>query len=200
MKTPPHTLPTEFEATFINVDKAALRTKLQSLGATLLLPETLMRRTIFDIDKHSFARVRDEGNRITMSYKHVDSLTLSGTKEICLEVDNYQHAIDFLRSCGLKIKAVQETYREEWRLGQAELDIDTWPWLPSFVEIEGPNEASVQATAGQLGYAMSDAFFGAVDQIYKVYYDVTDDDINYCPEICFTEIPAWLAQKRRQNN
>lgn len=51
----------EIEATFINIDKDQLRAKLKELGAKLLQPETLMRRTIFDIDEHSFVRVRDRG-------------------------------------------------------------------------------------------------------------------------------------------
>lgn len=187
----------EIEATFINIDKEQIRAQLKSLGATLLQPETLMRRTIFDIDDYSFVRVRDEGNRITMSYKHLDSLSLSGMKEICLTVDNFDEAINFVKALGLKPKAEQETYREEWQLDGVEVDIDTWPWIPSYIEIEGPSEAAVKAVAGKLGFDMQDALFGSVDQVYNLYYDVTRRDINYCPEIKFTNVPDWLEAKRR---
>lgn len=188
----------EIEATFINIDKDQLRAQLKELGATLLQPETLMRRTIFNIDDHSFVRVRDEGNRITMSYKRLDKLSLSGMKEICLDVNNYDDAINFVKVCGLKSKAVQETLREEWELDGVELDIDTWPWLPTFVEIEGPSEAAVKSVAEKLGLEMADALYGSVDEVYKIYYDVTNQDINYCPEIKFTDAPDWLASKRRE--
>lgn len=188
----------EIEATFININKDQLRAQLKELGAKLLQPELLMRRTIFDIDDHSFVRVRDEGNRITMSYKHLDTLSLSGMKEICLDVNNYDEAINFVKACGLKPKAVQETLREEWELDGVELDIDTWPWLPSYVEIEGPSEEAVEKVATKLGFSMDDAFYGAADEVYKNYYDVTRDDINYCPEIKFTDVPEWLAAKRRE--
>lgn len=187
----------EIESTFVNINKDQLRDQLRAAGATLIQPETLMRRTIFDIDEHSFARVRDEGNRITMSYKHLDSLTLSGMKEICLEVNDFDEAINFVKALGLKPKAEQETYREEWKLGNVEIDIDTWPWIPSYVEIEGPDEDSVKATASRLGFDMADALYGSVDQVYNLYFDVTRHDINYCPEIKFTDIPDWLATKRR---
>lgn len=188
----------EIEATFININKDQLRAQLKELGAKLLQPETLMRRTIFNIDDHSFVRVRDEGNRITMSYKRLDQLSLSGMKEICLDVNNYDDAINFVKICGLKPKAVQETLREEWELDGVELDIDTWPWLPAFVEIEGPSETAVEAVAEKLGLQMSDALYGSVDEVYKIYYDVTSQDINYCPEIKFTDAPDWLATKRRK--
>lgn len=188
----------EIEATFININKDQLRAQLKELGAKLLQPETLMRRTIFNIDDHSFVRVRDEGNRITMSYKRLDKLSLSGMKEICLDVNNYDDAINFVKICGLKPKAVQETLREEWELGEVELDIDTWPWLPAFVEIEGPSETAVETVAEKLGLQMTDALYGSVDEVYKIYYDVTSQDINYCPEIKFTDAPDWLAAKRRK--
>lgn len=187
----------EIEATFINIDKDQLRAQLKELGAKLLQPETLMRRTIFNIDDHSFVRVRDEGNRITMSYKRLDKLSLSGMKEICLNVNDYDDAINFVKVCGLNPKAVQETLREEWELDGVELDIDTWPWLPTFVEIEGPSEAAVKSVAEKLDLKMADALYGSVDEVYKVYYDVTSQDINYCPEIKFTDVPDWLASKRR---
>lgn len=187
----------EIEATFINIDKDNIRSKLKTIGAKLIQAELLMRRTIFNLGKKSYARVRDEGNRITMSYKHLDSLSLSGMKEICLEVNDYDEAINFLQACGLKVKAAQESYREEWELDGVEITIDTWPWIPSYIEIEGPSEAEVKRVATKLGFQMKNALYGAVDEVYKVYYDITSDDINFCPEIKFTDTPQWLESKRR---
>ena len=44
---------------------------------------------------------------------------------------------------------------------------------------------------------MKDAHYGSACEIYQVYYDVTAHDINFCPEIKFTEVPEWLEKKRR---
>lgn len=187
----------EIEASFLNIDKEDFRQKLKAAGADLVQAELLMKRTIFGIDKHSYARVRDEGNRITMTYKSVDQISLSGTKEVCFEVSNYDDAVLLLESCGLKIKAQQETLREEWSLDGVEITIDTWPWLPPYCEIEGPSEASVKAIADKLGLDMQNALYGCVDRVFRVYYDVTADDINYCPEIKFTPVPTWLERKKR---
>lgn len=190
-------MPSEIEATFIDVNKDGLREKLRSVGAELIQPEILMKRVIFDLGPRRFARVRDEGDKITMSYKQLDELTLDGMKEICLNVSNYEDAIEFLKHIGLEAKADQETLRETWRLDGAEITIDTWPWLPTFSEIEGTSPENVASVAEKLGLKMEDAHYGAVDEIYKLYYDVTNDDINYCPEIKFTEIPQWLSEKRK---
>ncbi len=187
----------EIEAAFINIDKDQLRERLQQVGAKLLQPEILMKRVVFALSDHSFLRVRDESNRIVMTYKDVQSLSLTGTQEINVEVSNYQDTIDILKASGLRAKADQETLREEWELDGVELDIDTWPWIPSYVEIEGPSVEKVQAVAKRLGFDMQDAHYGSVDQIYKLYYDVDSQDINECPEIKFTSIPKWLEAKRR---
>lgn len=187
----------EIEATFLNIDKDKTRKQLQKLGATLKVPETLMQRTVFDLGKNQFARVRDEGNKITLSYKHVEELSLSGTQEICVEVSNYKDTVELLKACGIKAKAEQETLRETWVIDGIEIDIDTWPWLPTFLEIEGPSEQSVLDTAQKLGLNMADAVYGSVDEVYKIYYNVTNDQINLCPIIKFIEKPQWLAKSVR---
>jgi adenylate cyclase class 2 len=74
---------------------------------------------------------------------------------------------DILRRVGLTEVRYQENYREEWRLGEVAFDFDTWPDLPTFLEIEGPDEASVRQAADLLGLDYSQARFGSVDEIYK---------------------------------
>jgi adenylate cyclase class 2 len=61
----------------------------------------------------------------------------------------------------------QENYREKWGLGEAVFDFDTWPDLPTFVEIEGPDEASVRRAAAAAGLDYAAARFGSVDEIYR---------------------------------
>jgi hypothetical protein len=46
-------------------------------------------------------------------------------------------------------------------------DFDTWPGLPTFVEIEGPAEASVRQAAATFGLDYAQAQFGSVDEICK---------------------------------
>ncbi len=190
----------EIEATFINVDKETLRKQLSNLGGELLQRETLMERTVFATDEHSFARVRNEGSCITMSYKRQDENTLSGMKEVCLKVDDYAEAVKFLKALGLRVKSEQESWREEWLLDGVNIDIDTWPWIPTYVELEGPSEESVKNAAKKLGFDMNEAILGSVDDVYKRYYDVTSHEVNQeWREIKFGDgtVPEWLEKRRR---
>lgn len=188
----------EIEAQFLDVDKEAIRKKLTEIGAKLEKPEVLMKRVIFDLGEHSFARVRDEGGKIVMTYKRIsDDKSILGTKEVNVEVNNYDDAVLFLKACGLKAKAHQESKRETWKVGEVEICIDTWPWVPTFIEIEGPSENEVWEVAKMLGFDKTKAKFGSVDTTYQHYYGVDTNIVNmHTPEILFDmEPPEWAKAK-----
>ena len=188
----------EIEASFLDIDKDEIRAKLKAAGATLGYAEILMRRVVFDTGPHSFARVRDEGDKIVMTYKnYLNDKDIMGCKEVNLVVDSYDEAIKFLRGCGLEEKARQETYREMWRLDGTEVTIDTWPWIPTYIEVEGGSEESVWQASEKLGFTKEEAHFGAVDHIYQHYYGVDMDIVNCeTPVINFEMEPPEWARKR----
>lgn len=185
----------EIEAQFLEINKDEMREKLKALGAELVMPEVLMKRVVFYTGEHSFARVRNEGDKIVMTYKNIsDDYSILGTKEVNVVVDDYDKAILFLKGCGLEVKAKQETLREMWKLGEVEICIDTWPWLPTFMEIEGPSEEVVWNTAEKLGLDKKKAKFGSVDTTYQHYYGIDTDVVNlHTPEISFEMTPPeWV--------
>ena len=189
----------EIEAQFLDIDKDAMRKRLKEVGAELVKPEVLMKRTVFDTGPHSFVRVRDEGGgKIVMTYKNIsDDDSILGTKEVNAVIDNYESGVLLLKGCGLKPKAEQESYRETWTLGPVEICIDTWPWIPTFMEIEGPSEESVWETAEKLGLKKADAKFGSVDTTYQHYYGIDTDTVNqHTPKILFEmEPPEWVTSR-----
>ena len=189
----------EIEAQFLDINKDEIRAKLKEIGATLKKPEVLMKRIVFYTGKHSFARVRDEGDKIVMTYKNVtDDHAILGTKEVNITVNDYDDAVLFMRGCGLKIKAHQESLRETWTIGDVEICIDTWPWIPTFIEIEGPTEESVWDTAAKLGLEKTKAKFGSVDTTYQHYYGIDTDVVNlHTPEITFDMEPPEWAKKTK---
>lgn len=173
----------ELEATFLHIDVSMIRKKLESIRAILIHEERLMRRYIFA--PHSkeeiigtWIRVRDEGDKVTMSVKRVSGNQIEDQAEVCLTIDSFENGYEFLKQLGLKQKAYQETRRERWALGQVEITIDTWPGLKPILEIEGPSTVLVRNAAEQLGLNYSEAIFGAVDVIYEKEIGITADQIN----------------------
>lgn len=194
----------EIEAQFLDINKDEMRKKLAEIGAELVKPEVLMRRVVFDIVPGQFARVRDEGGgKIVMTYKNIkDDKSIMGTKEVNVTIDDYENGILLLKSCGLEEKARQESLRETWIYDdngeEVEICIDTWPWIPTFMEVEGPSEKSVWDAAEKLGLKKEKAKFGSVDTTYQHYYGIETDVVNFhTPEISFEmEPPEWAKEKK----
>jgi len=195
---------TEIEAKWLEVDHEKMAEKIKSLGGRLVMKKALMVRTVFETgDIHSFVRVRDEGDKITLTYKKFeDELSLTGTKEIHLEVDSYDDAVELIKALGLKPKAIEETKREIWELDGAEIALDEWPWLPPFMEIETQDESSMMSIASKLKLNIKDAMHGASDQVYAHYYDVTTNEVcahqGIWREIRFGPVPAELEARRKK--
>ncbi len=194
---------TEIEAKWLNVDHNEMRNKLKSCGAKLIQPERLMTRKVFDYkDKRlekigGWIRVRNEGDKVTMSYKQLNDRNLHGTKEITVVANDFDKACSFLESIGLIANSYQETRRESWKLGEAEIELDTWPWIPSFVEIEAPTEDELKIVAQKLELDYNNALHGSVETAYQAVYDVTEEEIDNWEEIKFSEVPDWLAVKEK---
>lgn len=181
----------EYEATFTKIDKDEIRKTLHKVGAKLEKAEFFQRRTVFHLPagntiKGGWVRVRDEGDKITMSVKVVDGVGIKDQKESCLTVDSMEEAEMFLQTVGCLRKSYQETKRELWIIDDVEVTIDTWPFLETFVEVEGPSEEVVRSVSLKIGMDWAKAKFCAVDVLYAEKYGISVDQINnQTPEIVF---------------
>ena len=194
---------TEIEAKFPDINKEELRNKLRSLGAVLEHEEVLMRRSNFDypdrtLDKKGgWIRVRDERNKVTLSYKQLNDRTLHGTKEISIVVGSFDKSCEFLLAVGFEIKAKQETKREKWNYKGVEITIDTWPWVPSFVELEASSEDVIKEVTIELGFGWENAMHGSVETIYQMHYDFSESEIDHWESITFIPEPEWLLARKK---
>ncbi len=164
----------EIEAKFLNVDHDEIRAKLTALGAECVQPMRQMRRMTFENPamkaRNGWIRVRDEGDRTTLSYKQTDALTIDGTKETEVTVSSFDDMIAIMQQFDMNHGSFQESRRETWRLGDAEIVLDEWPWLHPYIEIEAETSELVQSTAEQLGFSMGDALYGDVMVAYRAQY------------------------------
>lgn len=180
----------EWEATFWPVQKDEARRRLETVGATQIYSERLMRRKNFYLPEsapteRAWLRVRDEEDRVTLSMKRVGT-RIDEQEETELVVDSFEEAQTLLRALGCRDKAYQETKREMWELGDVMITIDEWPFIEPFVEIEGPSEAAVQEIAKALGFSWEEAIFGAADELYVRTYGIEKKTVNEYPELRFS--------------
>ncbi|MCB9809691.1 CYTH domain-containing protein [Candidatus Peribacteria bacterium] len=174
----------EFEAVFSPIDVVEVRHKLREAHATLVQPEFLQCSQVFFPPasaqlSNSWIRVREEANHITLSLKEKqEGEHIETQKEIEITINDRTKGKAFLEKIGCICKADHQKKREIWHLRACEVVIDTWPYLEPFIEIEGPDEASVKEVARILGFSWSDARFHAVDQLYHESYGTPHQVIN----------------------
>jgi adenylate cyclase class 2 len=169
----------EIEAKFLNIDKEAFEQKLLSFGAQKV-GDYNYKRKIYDFPdgsldaKGAWVRLRDEGEVVTMTYKQrinneSDSLQDAGVTEIEIKVSDFETGDKLLQAMGLVQYMYKENKRTRYMLDDIEVDIDTWPLIPSYVEIEGKSWEGVRALATKLGFNWNDRILGTNGQIYGVY-------------------------------
>lgn len=170
----------EIEAKILNIDIKNLEEKLKVIGAKRI-SEKFFRSTTFDypgfpMDKQAaWVRLRDEGDKVTMAYKKrlgivdLDKGTNdSGMEEIEVAVSDYDLTTQFLLKLGLVVKFSQEKRRITWQKGSVTYDIDTWPRLDPYLEIEGDTWEAVDNAISELGFDLKDKVICSATQIYEM--------------------------------
>lgn len=169
---------TEIEVKFPRIDIDEVRARLKKAGAVCEQPMRLMRRVNMEAEHHhtihAFLRVRDEGDKVTLTYKQRsdhEASQIDGVEEVEVVVSDFDNTVEIFKLSGLPPLTYQETKRETWKLGEVEVAIDQWPWIDPFVEIEGPDEAQVKDAASKLGFDWNDVMICQIDQIYQLQYN-----------------------------
>ena len=198
---------TEIEAKFLNVDHDDIRQRLSTLGAELEQPMRLMKRVTIDTPalkaKNAFVRVRDQGDKVTLTYKQFDELSATGAKEIEVTVSDFDKMVQFLKAVDLPYGSFQESKRETWKHGTTEIVLDEWPWLNPYIEIEGESEDTIKNVATQLGLTWEDAVFGDVMAAYRAQYPHLGihDTVGNIPFVRFDDpLPELLQENKTHEN
>ena len=183
---------TEIEVKFLNIDIDVMREKLQTAGAVCEQPMRLMKRVLIETEemnqRHAYLRLRDEGDKTTLTFKQFHENSLTGAREREVTVSDFDTTIEILKEFDLHYHTFQESKRETWKYGDVEVVIDEWPWIPPYIEIEADSEAAVHQAAADLGFDWNDAVFGSVDVIYNQEYpDMTVRGVIDIKEVRFDQ-------------
>ncbi len=170
----------EKEVKFLNVNKEELESKIAGLGATKE-GDYFYKREVFDypdfhLDKNgAWLRLRDEGDRITLSYKQRlgiksedGSISDESMKEVEIVVNDFEKTAVLLKELGFIEKHYAENKRTRWIKDGVEFDIDTWPALEPYLEIESSTWEKVDEAIAWLGLDPKDKKIFSTNQIYKM--------------------------------
>lgn len=166
---------TEYEVKILDIDVDEIKKKLEDIGAKKIT-EKLMRRYVYDIemdekrkDCSKWIRLRNNGNETTLTLKEIYNDNIDGTKEIEFEVGDFEKTHQFIESIGFPHTAYQENKRVSYILDGVEIEIDSWPMIPTYLEIEGKTEKDVERVVKLLGFDVSQTTTISVRKVYQKY-------------------------------
>ncbi|WP_433256398.1 class IV adenylate cyclase [Streptosporangium sp. CA-135522] len=148
-------MPTEYEAKVLDIDPDRVTDLITSLGGRRTSSARLMRRYVYDIvsgDAGRWARLRDTGTEITLAVKEIAGDGIDETHETEIAVSGFDTTNELLGRLGFTPKSYQENRRTSFAFGGARLEIDEWPGIPPYLEIEGDSREHVIEVARRLGY------------------------------------------------
>jgi len=176
--------PIEYEVKFFPIKLAEMRSRLRQVGATLKKPERLMRRGIFAQQANpgmtcTYIRVRDEGDKVTLSAKqHATDGKMDSQKEYETTVNDFGTTRQILLSAGLVQTGLQENRRETWQMPDGTLvELETWPQLPNYLEIEGKSEKAVKDTATLLSLNWGEHTVESNDYLYAKQLGIEREEV-----------------------
>lgn len=162
---------TEYELRVLEIDHDKLVEKLESLGAEFKF-SAMQQRYVYDFipkEENKWIRLRTDGTTTTLTIKDIQAKKIDGTKELEIVVDDFERTNEILETLGFKNKGFQQNKRTRYILDGVELDLDRWPLIPEYLEIEGKSEEEVYNCLEKLGISKEETVALDVASIYTHY-------------------------------
>lgn len=156
----PHSQPKiELETKVLEVNPQEISKRLAKLGArktedTLLSVDWLRFPETTSEQQKWYLRVRSYGDdKVEVTWKGKSKVhgVSRSHQEINLLVDDHEQAKLLFEAIGLVVYAHQEKTRLSWDLEDMHFDLDTYPGVPPYLEIEAESDQAIQKMIQDLG-------------------------------------------------
>lgn len=169
----------EWEIQILEVNVSKMRKIIKAHKGKRIHKNIRYERAVFDRCNgkiRGFARVRNEGKDTTMTVKIYKSKKFPEEYEVTIKED-FKTGQKFLEALNLTTKAYQETYREKWSLpikGVHEITFDTWPGLPTYMEIDCDNKKTLERVIKIFNPPKDKIGYGPTSRKYESYYGIPE--------------------------
>lgn len=160
---------TEFEIKVLDIDAAKLREELARLGF-IKSGDLAFRRYVYDLPTDgAWLRLRTDGSKTTITYKHSGADAIDGVQELEIVVEDFEATNQLLGLMGFKPRQYQENNRELYTKDGVEVSVDSWPLIPPYAEIEAGSEAVVRDTLKELNLTDAKTTSLPTSKVYERY-------------------------------
>ena len=115
-------------------------------------------------------RLRQSGDVAELTVKYIYNVAteyaIDEVKEIEIKVDNFDEANKLVEELGYYRRKLVEKKRTSYEFADNKIEIDQWPLIPPYIEIEGTNPDSIYDLASKLGYKKEDTKIMNTEDVY----------------------------------
>jgi adenylate cyclase class IV len=124
----------------------------------------------YKINPNKWIRLRKSNDKTELTVKHIyekNNSKIQKVKEIEIGVTDLEETNRILESIGLARRNYQEKIRHSYVYKDAEIEIDIWPMLEPYMEIECDDEDLIKEIIDKLGLNDKKAVSLNTEQLYK---------------------------------
>lgn len=162
---------TEIEARLLEINEQEFIDKIKAHGATFV-GDWFMTRNVYDFipaDDNKWIRLRCDGQKTTLTLKEIVGTGIDCTKELEIEVSDFDETNSILNSLGFHARGTQTNRRIRYMLDGVEIDIDFWPLIPTYVEFEANSAKEIENLCKKLDIKFENLTTMSVPEIYAHY-------------------------------
>lgn len=124
------------------------------------------------INPNKWIRLRQTNDVVTLTIKHIFGQTKDGlqnVKETEMVIPSLEVGNALLEELGLAYRNYQEKRRITYIIDGVEVDIDFWPMIPPYMEIEGESKEQIDDILEKLELSNLEVVSCNTEEVYKKY-------------------------------
>ena len=122
------------------------------------------------INPNKWIRLRKSNEKVELTVKHIfekSSKKIQKVREIEINVSDLDETNKLLESIGIVRRNYQEKVRYSYKYKTAEIEIDLWPMLEAYMEIECDDENIIEEIIKKLEFDSKEIVSLNTEQLYK---------------------------------
>ena len=169
----------EIEVKILEIDVEEIEKKLKKIGAEKVFEGELV--SIYfdfpgkDLEKEGkILRLRQKGNKVTLTYKELISQEKAKIMdEYELAVDNFEKTKKIFEGICLSPLYKFSKHRTTYKLNQTHFEIDKYPDIPAFLEIEAPDLNTIDEIVSELGFSKEKVNSWSIRDVLEYYNKIS---------------------------
>ncbi|MGG3280494.1 hypothetical protein [Paenibacillus solani] len=130
----------------------------------------------FAVNPNKWIRLRKTGDKTTLTIKQImnnssdrDELVFQNVSEVEVVVPSIEEGESLLCQLGFAFRNYQEKRRISYIYQGLKIDIDLWPMIPPYLEIEGDDNKEIMAFCEMMEFGAEQLISCNTEEIYRKY-------------------------------